>query len=314
MNNSINKVSRPILPSLSVDGSWQASTGMSEWQVVDTETKEVMFSSGPVPGGTNNIAEFLALASAMIYCHKNGLHLPIYSDSVSARAWARDSFCNTDRRKLAENTSLLNYVVKSEKVCSKYGGKFQILTWDTENWGENPADFGRKNSWDGQVARMEYSKALKIAEETLELLRPHCYLCEIAGSIRRKKPFVKDIEIVAYPKPYRTNLLESGIATVVNRWKKVKGELPCKYTQRILPQGIKLDLFFADIANWGYIYAIRTGSHDFSKTKLAYNWVKKGYRGKDGYLTKGGFIVPVPDEKYLFELIGVPYVEPEDRL
>lgn len=96
---------------------------------------------------------------------------------------------------------------------------------------------------------MEYTKAYEIAIRVKELLTPHCERIEIAGSIRRKKPEVKDIEIVAIPKPYDTGLFSSGIATVINEWKKVKGELPCKYTQRILPEGIKLDLFFAEQGN-----------------------------------------------------------------
>ena len=49
---------------------------------------------------------------------------------------------------------------------------------------------------------MIYEQALEIAEKTKALLAPHCERIEIAGSIRRLKPFVKDIEIVAIPKPY----------------------------------------------------------------------------------------------------------------
>lgn len=160
---------------------------------------------------------------------------------------------------------------------------------------------------------MKYQEALKIAEETLEQLRPHCHRCEIAGSIRRKKDEVKDIEIVAIPKPYDIGLLESGITTVVNKWKMVKGKLPCKYTQRILPQGIKLDLFFADEINWGYIYAIRTGSAEYSHNVLAKAWCRKGLKGDDGYLTRNGYVIPVPEEQDLFNLIGVEYVAPENR-
>src|SRR5690348_6628702 len=131
---------------------------------------------------------------------------------------------------------------------------------------------------------MEYSKAKSIAEKIVSELKPHCERIEIAGSIRRKKPEVKDIEIVAIPKRYEIGLFETGIATVVNQWQKVKGELPCKYTQRILPEGIKLDLFFAEHENWGLIFAIRTGSAEYSHKVLAAGWVKAGYQSRDGYL------------------------------
>lgn len=147
----------------------------------------------------------------------------------------------------------------------------------------------------------------------MEQLRPFCDRIEIAGSIRRNKPEVKDIEIVAIPKPYEVGLFESGIATVVNRWEKVKGELPCKYTQRILPEGIKLDLFFAERGNWGLIFAIRTGSADYSHKVLATGWVKAGYKSEGGYLIANGKEVAVLEEEDLFKRINVPYIKPELR-
>ena len=160
---------------------------------------------------------------------------------------------------------------------------------------------------------MELQKALNIAEKVKLLLAPHCERIEIAGSIRRKKSNVKDIEIVAIPKPFQTGLFESGIATVVNKWDKVKGELPCKYTQRILPYGIKLDLFFAERFNWGLIYAIRTGSAEYSHKVLATEWVKRGYKSEGGYLLYNGKKILVLEEEDLFKRIGVPFVEPEFR-
>lgn len=160
---------------------------------------------------------------------------------------------------------------------------------------------------------MEYSKAKKIADNVVDQLAPFCERIEIAGSIRRKKPEVKDIEIVCIPKPYDTGLFESGIATVVNKWEKVKGELPCKYTQRILPQGIKLDLFFAAVDNWGLIFAIRTGSAEFSHKVLASTWVKRGCKSIDGKLTHNGEIIPVREEIDLFRILRLDYVDPEER-
>ena len=160
---------------------------------------------------------------------------------------------------------------------------------------------------------MKHSEALSIAHKVVEMLKPHCDRIEIAGSIRLGKPEVKDIEIVAIPKPYEVGLFSIGIATVVEKWKKVKGELPCKYTQRILPEGIKLDLFFAEKGNWGLIFAIRTGSAEYSHKILAAGWVKAGYKSTDGYLTKDGKEFAVHEEKDLFDRIGVPYTNPENR-
>jgi DNA polymerase/3'-5' exonuclease PolX len=136
---------------------------------------------------------------------------------------------------------------------------------------------------------------------------------EITGGIRRLKPFVKDMEIVAIPKPYEIGLFESGIATVVKQLPKVREELPCKYTQRILPEGIALDLFFADKENCGLIYAMITGSADYSHRVLGNAWVRQLYRSAEGYIRSNVKRIAVPEEKDLFRLIGVNYVEPEKR-
>lgn len=161
--------------------------------------------------------------------------------------------------------------------------------------------------------RYPYAEAHKIALSVLEQLRPFCDRLEIAGSIRRKKAEVGDIEIVAIPKPYEIGLFQSGIARVINQWEKVKGELPCKYTQRILPSGIRLDIFFAKQENWGLIFALRTGSADYSHKILANGWVRNGFKSIDGYLFKDNERYEIREEQDLFRLAGVPYVEPEDR-
>lgn len=159
--------------------------------------------------------------------------------------------------------------------------------------------------------------AKKIADGIVEMLRPHCHRIEIAGSIRRMKPDVKDIEIVAIPKPYDLGLFGYGLAPIVDQWEKVKGDLvyqKTRYTQRILPQGIKLDLFFADHENWGLIYAMRTGSAEYSHNVLAKGWVRAGFTSMNGYLTtpKGSRII-VQEERGLFDLIGIPWTEPHQR-
>lgn len=160
---------------------------------------------------------------------------------------------------------------------------------------------------------MYLSEAIKYAEEIKKQLAPHCIRIEIAGSIRRKKLDPNDIEIVCIPKPYQNNgLFSDGIATVINNWPKVKGELPCKYTQRIYA-GEKVDIFFATPENWGYILAIRTGSARFSKELLAYQWVKKGFKGIDGMLYKNGDPIILREEKDLFTLLDIDFVEPEKR-
>lgn len=160
-----------------------------------------------------------------------------------------------------------------------------------------------------------YKVALDVAQHVGGLLDEHCYTWVIAGSIRREKPEVKDIEIVCVPKPFETGLFESGIATVLKKWPKIKGDLDkhCKYTQRILPGGMTLDLFFADEKNFGNIFLIRTGDWEFSKHFMGVLLPRQGYKSEGGYVTKNGKIISTPDERNLFELAKVKWIEPKHR-
>lgn len=174
---------------------------------------------------------------------------------------------------------------------------------------------------------MELEKARKIAEWYVEKLRPHCDKIMIAGSIRREKPNVGDIEICCIPKKFCLETKDLfGVITkappspiksfcdIINSLEAVKGNPAGKYTQRILPEGIKLDLFMADHNNWGLIVMIRTGSADYSKLMMV-ELIKRGYKSEDGLLidTKTGEIINCPSERHFYELTGIRYLEPKLR-
>lgn len=109
--------------------------------------------------------------------------------------------------------------------------------------------------------RRPLAEALGIASSIVAELKPYCKRIEIAGSIRRQRPTIGDIEIVCLPAPYDAlPLFRSGISSVVEQWRPVKGLLPCRYTQRLHPSGMKVDLFMPDPAGFGLQLAIRTGS------------------------------------------------------
>ncbi len=165
------------------------------------------------------------------------------------------------------------------------------------------------------TTRRPLAEAQAVADEILTQLTPHCEKISLAGSIRRQSPTIGDVEIVCLPLPYEpAPLLRSGIALVVEQWAKVRGELPCKYSKRLLPCGMKLDLFMPDPRGYGLQLAIRTGSADWCRTVLAPAWVRAHYRSEGGLLRDpAGRIIPTPDERELFRRIGLPWVEPVDR-
>ena len=167
----------------------------------------------------------------------------------------------------------------------------------------------------GKNPRYRMEDVWPIAVDVLEQLRPHCHRCQIAGSIRRGKDTIGDIEILAIPKTYNWGLFEEGLPEVVNKWKRVKGKLQgdCRNTIRILPCGIKLDLFLVNESNWGYHLAIRTGSAGFSKKKLGWRWRAMGFKGIDGDFTRDGVVIPVREEMDFFRLLEIRWIEPRYR-
>jgi len=162
---------------------------------------------------------------------------------------------------------------------------------------------------------MKLEQAKEIAKKYLEILRPFAYQIEIAGSVRRKKPEVKDIEIVMLP--MGNKLFE--LKEITDKWGKIKGDVTGKYCARILPEGIHLDLFFANSNNWFNILFIRTGSADWIK-KIAFRWKERGYHSKDGLLhpitnCEGDLGQPIVfgSEEKIFEFLDMKYVPPEER-
>lgn len=107
------------------------------------------------------------------------------------------------------------------------------------------------------IMSMKHEQALPIAQDALEQLRPHCQRCEIVGSIWRKEEEVEKIEILAIPELYDSGVVYPSLLTATQNWKKISGDFLCKYTEWMLPQGITLNLYFAEPGNWEYLYAAR---------------------------------------------------------
>lgn len=140
----LKKIGDPIKDSISVDGAWNISTGIVEYQGVHTQTGKVLFKAGPFEDGTNNIVEFLAIVHALAYCKQRNIKLPIYSDSRNAIGWVRDKKVRTNHDKSDKNVNLFELIDRANKWLNENTYENEILKWETKAWGENPADFGRK--------------------------------------------------------------------------------------------------------------------------------------------------------------------------
>lgn len=136
---------KPIIPSICVDAACSGSPGKLEYRGVYTGSGREFFRVGPFPDGTNNVGEFLAIVHALAWLVKHDKKLPVYSDSESAIAWVYTGKCNTRLKHTGRNAPIFMLIRSAENWLAENELKDDaVLKWDTDLWGEIPADFGRK--------------------------------------------------------------------------------------------------------------------------------------------------------------------------
>lgn len=164
--------------------------------------------------------------------------------------------------------------------------------------------------------RRPYAEALPIAQSLARLIQPHCTYVNIAGSLRRRKETVGDIEIVARANPtllpFLDGLVSRGEAAKAvysdgrNRWGNTYRGLDY--------QGMKCEIFLADKDNVGYQTWLRTGPGDANTYVMKFcSWKKSPYRAASGYWWHGDTKLSISTERQLFDMLGMRWLEPHER-
>ena len=130
--------------SINTDAACSGNPGKMEYRGVYTKTGKEIFKQGPFQEGTNNIGEFLALVHGLAFLQQKKSNLPIYSDSRIAIGWVKKKRCNTKLKQTPKNAALFELVKRAETWLHNNSYSNPILKWNTKEWGEIPADFGRK--------------------------------------------------------------------------------------------------------------------------------------------------------------------------
>jgi ribonuclease HI len=138
------RVGNPVLESISVDAACSGNPGVMEYRGVDTKTRRQIFHKGPFPLGTNNIGEFLGIVHALAYLKNSNSTLPVYSDSRTAIKWVKDKSAKTKLPRNAKTGPLFDLLDRAVIWLNNNEYQNPVLKWQTETWGEIPADFGRK--------------------------------------------------------------------------------------------------------------------------------------------------------------------------
>ncbi len=129
-----------------VDASCMGNPGKMEYRGVELMTGREIFRIGPFEKSTNNIGEFLAIVHALALQNKSGEKHTIYSDSVTGMAWVRNRKVKTQLTRTPQNENSFRMMERALSWLNSHpsSGYPKILKWETDRWGEIPADFGRK--------------------------------------------------------------------------------------------------------------------------------------------------------------------------
>ena len=174
--------------------------------------------------------------------------------------------------------------------------------------------------------RVPYNVMIRFSTAIIEYLTPYCTRIEVAGSLRRKRAEIGDIELIAIPKffpslfpdsndhsctapTYLDQALKKGIFRLNKNGPKYK---------QFTAYEKKVDLFIQpNPATWGMNMVIRTGCWEFSRWIVSSEEI--GGALPRGYFARNGRLfddkqnkLETPEEEDVFKQIGIPFI-PLDR-
>lgn len=179
--------------------------------------------------------------------------------------------------------------------------------------------------------RWPHAEAMVIAEEIVERLKPKCERIEIAGSLRRQKPTVGDVEILFIPRmglravdmfdSVKLSLADEEISamlgdgTLSKRPSKTGTFAWGKLNKLALHRSwMPVDLFTATEENWANYLVCRTGPAELN-TLIAMLGQGEGWKWApygSGFVQHGESRT-MKTEREVFEFVGLDYVEPHER-
>ena len=163
------------------------------------------------------------------------------------------------------------------------------------------------------IAELDLKEAEIIAAKIKESVETQCELIEVAGSIRRQKPKIHDIDFVVVTKN------DAEWHKINEKLRQLKAKPNCAGSSVIkafVPcnNGLfQVDFYRAKPSTFGIHLLVRTGSADHNMW-LAGQAFSKGMRLKysEG-LIKEAAIVAGEDEKAVFTALDLPFPLPSER-
>ena len=157
---------------------------------------------------------------------------------------------------------------------------------------------------------MKLAQAEEITKEVIAKLQPYCSRIQIAGSVRRKKQTVRDIDFVLIPAdPWN---LEGEVLALARPFQpKLSGEK----LKRFNYNGVQVDLYYSTPETWATLLLIRTGSKE-NNIRLCSLAKKRGWHlaaSGDGLFNDKGERTAGDSEESIYKALGLPWQEPWER-
>lgn len=165
-----------------------------------------------------------------------------------------------------------------------------------------------------------WAEAVCIAERISKAIEPHVVRIKAVGSLRRKRPYARDLEFVAEPRmigvdlfgnqapdvaPVRSALLQLGT------WVK-GGEKLMQITDVGGRPGFNCELHLVAASSWGSAIAIWTGPKELGHEAVTRMRERK-LRHEDMRVMRGTEVIPTPTEEDFFAAAGLPCLPPPAR-
>lgn len=130
--------------SIAVDAACSGNPGPMEYRGVEIGSGVELFRVGPMQG-TNNIGEFLAIVHGLVWLEAQGRPGPLYTDSTIAIGWVRRGVAKSTLVRNAATARAWELLARAQRRLRQgIPPGVEIRKWPTRQWGEIPADFGRK--------------------------------------------------------------------------------------------------------------------------------------------------------------------------
>lgn len=165
---------------------------------------------------------------------------------------------------------------------------------------------------------MQLQKAQKLADKIVEALAPYCLKIEVAGSIRRRKENVNDIDLVVVPSDlggFISRLKQNTLPKSVGKENIIVHLRDRDSTQLdiFVAKEPEKTLFETKPGNWGTLLLCRTGSkeHNIFIANLA---ISRGMRWHPyNGLYRHNRLIAWETEESIYSSLGIPFVTPENR-